>query len=57
MMKIHRILIITPLVLVALLITTGVGLAQVGAVNSTAGDNFSTVNGVGIIILLIHIAQ
>src|ERR671914_893249 len=44
-MKTHRMLTITSVVLVALLITTGVALAQVGAVNSTAEGDFSTVSG------------
>src|SRR5918992_6005989 len=44
-MKTHRMLTITSVVLVALLISTGVALAQVGAVNSTAEGDFSTVSG------------
>jgi hypothetical protein len=44
-MKTHRMLIMTSVVLVALLISTGVALAQVGAVNSTAEGDFSTVSG------------
>src|SRR5918996_4035667 len=44
-MKTHRMLIITSLVLVALLITTGVALAQVGAVHNSAEGDFSTISG------------
>jgi hypothetical protein len=44
-MKTPRMLIITSVVLVALLITTGVALAQVGAVNHTAEGDFSAVSG------------
>jgi hypothetical protein len=44
-MKTHRMLIITLLVVVTLLITTGVALAHAGAVNSTEEGDFSTVSG------------
>src|SRR5919106_5366476 len=44
-MKTHRMLIITSVVLVTLLITTGVALAHAGAVYNTAEGDFSTVSG------------
>jgi hypothetical protein len=44
-LKTHRMLIITSLVLVALIITTGVALAQVGAVHNSAESDFSTISG------------
>jgi hypothetical protein len=44
-MKTHRMLIITSVVLVALLITPGVGLAHVDAVYNTAEGDFSAVSG------------
>jgi hypothetical protein len=44
-MKTHRMLIITSVVLVALLITPGGGLAHVDAVYNTAEGDFSAVSG------------
>jgi hypothetical protein len=44
-MKTHQMLIITSVVLVALLVTTGVALAHAGAVYNTAEGDFSTVSG------------